>query len=76
MGMMHYKSYSGEYPEWDCGPGYNIMGGGRRTEWSPCNALDYRRMYTQYHDDWCMSGMAIPVVEFLSRVYKIGKIFA
>ena len=45
MGMMHYKSYSGEYPEWDCGPGYNIMGGGRRTEWSPCNALDYRRMY-------------------------------
>ena len=56
MGMMHYQSYSGNYPEWDCGPVANIMGGGKRAEWSPCNALDYRRMYTQYHDDWCMPG--------------------
>ena len=58
MGMMHPRDsqYDGI---WDCNndnknqlmdfPAW-------KTEWSPCNAMDVRRMYTRYYDTWCMPG--------------------
>ena len=54
--MMHLdgRHYDGI---WDCERNGVIMGGDWKVEWSPCNAMDVRRMYTEYHDIWCMPGM-------------------
>ena len=56
FGMMHLNGdqYDGI---WDCKQNGVIMGGDWKVEWSPCNAMDVRRMYTEYHDIWCMPGM-------------------
>ena len=48
---------SGSHPsDWDCGLHNSIMGGNGRMEWSPCNVMDFRRMYTKFSDSWCLPG--------------------
>jgi len=53
MGMMEYGSDE-QYPSWDCGTKGNVMYGDNIGAWSRCNAMDFRRMYTKFHDNWCM----------------------
>ena len=53
IGMAH-SSGNGYPSDWDCGPNGPIMGGNSKAEWSPCSAMDYRRMYTIFSDDWCL----------------------
>ena len=43
-------------PGWDCGPEGSIMGGNDIVNWNPCGVMDFRRMYTQYSDNWCLPG--------------------
>ena len=59
LGMSHVAApgKSGSHPsDWDCGLHNSIMGGNGRMEWSPCNVMDFRRMYTKFSDDWCLPG--------------------
>ena len=56
MGMMEYGSDE-QYPSWDCGTKGNVMYGDNIGAWSRCNAMDFRRMYTKFHDNWCMPGI-------------------
>ena len=53
--MMHLSGshYDGK---WDCKVDGQIMGGDTISEWSPCHAMDVRRMYTENYDNWCMPG--------------------
>ena len=30
--------------------------GGKAGPWSPCSAMDFRRMYLQYSNEWCLEG--------------------
>ena len=53
--MSHSSNVPDPYPNWDCGPNGNIVGGNQREEWSPCNAMDFRRIYTE-SDNWCLPG--------------------
>ena len=59
LGMLDSPGKDKNHPaEWECGLHGNIMGGNQRVEWSPCSVMDFRRMYTQYADNWCLEGMS------------------
>jgi len=30
------------------------MGGNKRKQWSPCNVMRFRKLYTEFHSSWCM----------------------
>jgi hypothetical protein len=62
--MSHSNNVPDLYPNWDCGPNGDIMGGGHREEWSPCNAMDLRMIYTKSDSNWCLPGnLTVCVVE-------------
>ena len=53
LGIGH--SYTHNYPPgWDCEPEGSPMSGNTRIEWNPCDKMDFKRMYTQYSDNWCL----------------------
>ena len=48
------------YPsDWKCGSKGHIMGGNSMVLWSPCSVMDFRQIYTQHYDDWCLRGKNI-----------------
>ena len=49
-----------KYPkDWDCGPVGSIVNNNWKNFWSPCNVMDFRRLYNKYSatNQWCMEGM-------------------
>ena len=68
--MSHSSNVPSPYPNWDCGPDGNIVGGNQREEWSPCNAMDFRRIYTEYNDNWCLPGNITICVVNANSIYE------
>ena len=55
MGMSHVGT--GTHPsDWGCGPQNRGPMGGSGKQWSRCNEMDFRRLYTKLSDDWCLPG--------------------
>ena len=59
-----YGASNSKYPkDWDCGPEGSIVNNNWKMFWSPCNVMDFRRLYTKYSatNTWCLEGMLLVI---------------
>ena len=54
---MDHEKEANKFPaNWGCQATGGPLGGKRKNEWSPCNVMDIRSVYTKFFDNWCMQG--------------------